>query len=762
MQYQLPRPTQFHQPVPVSAPRSARGFTIIEVVVSMLIVSMLVVAVLGMYTYALGQVAETRAQTDALTLAEEKIEVIRNLPYDSVGTTSGIPSGSILANETVTRNATPFTVATSIVYIDDPFDGTVGGTPNDLLGNDYKKARVDVSWTGRYGARTVLAVATVSPKGIETNVGGGTLSITVFNASGAGVPQADVTIFNPSLTPAVNVTAQTDNAGKLIFPGAPAASQSYQITATKALYSTDRTCAINAAASNCTDGNPVPTKPHATVLVGELTEISFAIDRLATLTVKTNRQATASDGTVNTDSAGANQDNPSVTVGADGKYYFAWRDDRNSARRVYGQKYTGTTPNWTPDVNFTTSNNQNNPVIAVDGSGNVYVAWQDDRNGNQDVYLNKYDSAGADAWAGGKKINTDAGSADQTTPHLTLAASSTAEYVVWQDTRTDASDVYAHKLDPSGNYLWASELKVNQNAAGSTQSNARSGLDRYERLYAVWQDNRNGNYDIYGDRFSTTGGTPAPTWGSEVKFNRNADTADQTNPALAVESPNDSTLNLYVAWQDLRTGDSDIYLTRYDADGNGVWASEVRVNSDASGTGVVQENPSLVVDASGNITVVWQDGRNGSSDIYLQQLDANGTKLIPFDVRINATSANAQERPMVTLTSSGYPLIVWHDNTAGNWDVKAAVFGADVATITPVGNVPVTISSAKRIGENPVILKYSHTHTTDGTGTTVFGDLEWDPGYSFSTTGYTLLRVEPEQPVPVAPLSNDTVYLNLQ
>lgn len=738
------------------------GFTLIEVIVSLLIVSTLVVSILGMYTYAIAQVNETRAQTVALTVGEEKIEIIRNLPYDSVGTTSGIPTGSLLATENITRNGITFTVSTSVTYIDDPFDGTVGGTPNDLLGTDYKRVRVSVNWTSTYGPRSILAVATVAPKGIETTNGGGTLAITVFDASGAPVPQADVTIVNTAVSPAINITQQTDNAGKLIFPGAPASTQSYQITATKALYSTDRTCAINAAASDCTTGNPVPTKPHATVLAGQLTEISFAIDRFATLTVKTIRQTTANEWTVNTDSVGANQDNPSVTVGPDGKYYFSWRDDRNSAARVYGQKYTGTTPNWTPDVNFTTSNNQNNPIIAVDTSGNVYVAWQDDRNGNQDVYLNKYDSAGADAWSGGKKMNTDAGSADQTTPHLLLSASSTSAYVAWQDNRTDTDDIYAQKVDPSSNYQWTTELKVNQNVAGSIQSNVRIGLDRYEQLYAVWEDTRNGNSDIYGLSFTTTGATPATRWGSEVKFNRNADNGEQTNPALAVESPNDSTLNVYVAWQDTRSGDTDIYLTRYDGSGSPVWANEVRVNSDTSGNGATQELPSIAVDGSGNIYVVWEDSRNQTADIYLQKIDPNGNKLIPFDVRINSASANAQERPMVTINSAGYPLIVWQDNTAGNWDIKAAVFGADIATITPVSNVPVVVSGLKRIGENPVILKYTQTHTTDGTGTVVISNLEWDPGYSFAPTGYTLLRVEPNQPVPIAPLSTDTVYLNLQ
>src|SRR6185369_2095173 len=64
-------------------------------------------------------------------------------------------------------------------------------------------------------------------------------------------------------------------------------NQSYQITVTKNGYSTDKTYPPGGA------GNPNPTKPHATVLLQQLTQTSFSIDALSNLTIKSVTPACA-------------------------------------------------------------------------------------------------------------------------------------------------------------------------------------------------------------------------------------------------------------------------------------------------------------------------------------------------------------------------------------------------------------------------------------------------------------------------------------
>lgn len=739
-----------------SRPRRA-GYTLLETVLAVVIVGLLVVGILSVFNYGLAVVAENKARTGAITLAEQQLELIRNLPYDDIGTVGGIPSGALPQTKTATLNGVSYTIATQVIYYDDPFDGLLGGNPNDPLNTDYKKARVSATWVGRYGVKSYVAVTTIAPNGIESSDGGGTLAILVFDAGGHPVAQADLTIINPGVTPPVNITnAQTDDQGRYLLPGAPASINGYQITATKLGFSTDKTCAIDPAGLDCTsaEGNPTPSKPHATVIAGSLTEISFPIDRLATIQVTTIRQATPGEWVINTGGGAFDQDNPAMSLCPNGNYLFVWRDfSQNNNPRIFAQQYDqNQNPVWNPDLAITTSNNQNNPDVVPDADCNIYYAWQDDRNGNQDIYFDKYTSAGTDAWGGAKKMDVGAQNADQTYPQVVVNASSTAAYIVWQDARDDAGDIYAQKIDPTGVPLWPGEIKINSDAGAATQSLPVVALDAEENLLLLWYDNRDGHNDIFGQKFSAVG---VRQWTPDVRFNTDGGTTDQITPALQLAA--DGTI--YAVWEDSRNGNTDIFAQRYDPAGVAQWAGDVRVNSDSGASN--QADPFITITPDGIVVVVWEDHRNGTNDIYLQQLNASGEKLITFDVRVNAGASGEQENPEVWINGAGQIVIVWQDNGGGNYDIKAAIYQDNPQTVTPVGNVPFVLQLDKRIGENPVIYKYRQTHTTDASGNVTIPNLEYG-NYTIVPTGYTLLRSEPTQPTLLSPNSTLNVILNLQ
>lgn len=257
------------------------GQTLIGVLVAIAILSILSQAILTVAGTSLKLVSFNRARITARHLAQEKIEFIRNLPFDDVGTAGGIPSGPLPQQETIVRNKLNYTVKTEIIYIDDPFDGTQGGIPDDSLATDYKRVRVEVSWSGTAPSRTgpVVAITDIAPKGIETTAGGGTLSIIVFDASGEPVPQATVIIVANSLVPPIDITTSTGDNGRVIRPGMPVCDSCYEITVTKSGFSSERTYSVSEVAN--------PNKPHQTILDGQLTEIGFSIDRVSSLAIST-------------------------------------------------------------------------------------------------------------------------------------------------------------------------------------------------------------------------------------------------------------------------------------------------------------------------------------------------------------------------------------------------------------------------------------------------------------------------------------------
>ncbi|RMD60565.1 hypothetical protein D6833_09475, partial [Candidatus Parcubacteria bacterium] len=90
------------------------------------------------YASILDTIGNTSVRRAAVSVLNNEIETIRNLPYESVGTVGGVPSGILAQEKQVTVGDVTFTVTTTVRNIDDPFDGTLGGTPNDTAPADYK------------------------------------------------------------------------------------------------------------------------------------------------------------------------------------------------------------------------------------------------------------------------------------------------------------------------------------------------------------------------------------------------------------------------------------------------------------------------------------------------------------------------------------------------------------------------------------------------------------------------------------------------
>jgi hypothetical protein len=266
----------------------------------------------------------------AVALANEKMEMIRNLPYAGVGTVGGVPSGTIAQQETVTRNGQAYTVRTDIRYVDDPYDGETGGSqegeddltichkpgtaaeqtltvtasalgahighgdttgPCDAQGEgseegdeynaDYKQVRVEVSWPSQDQISPVLLITYVAPQGIEGGELGGTLDFHAFDAVGEAVVGATLVLTNDEVDPPISITTQTNTEGRVVLPGLPPASDSYHASITKNGHTTEQTFDATATFIPLADYSPF------SMLVKQVTQKTFFIDQLAALAITT-------------------------------------------------------------------------------------------------------------------------------------------------------------------------------------------------------------------------------------------------------------------------------------------------------------------------------------------------------------------------------------------------------------------------------------------------------------------------------------------
>lgn len=265
-----------------------RGFTLIETLIGVAIFAMIATSAWFGLVKIFDGVLVLRAKTVATNLATEQIEIIRNLPYADVGILNGLPSGVIPYEQNLTRDGKEFLVRTTIRNVDLAFDGVIGGTPNDTSPADNKLVEIEIICT-KCGKEIppLLFNTNIAPKALETTGNNGAIFISVFDSNGQPVPQADVYIKNSQKNPPIIIEDVTNDLGVLQIIDAPPGTGAYEITVSKDGYSSERTYKIGDTA------NPSPTKPHANVVAGSVTQISFAIDKVSSLTVNTRNVACA-------------------------------------------------------------------------------------------------------------------------------------------------------------------------------------------------------------------------------------------------------------------------------------------------------------------------------------------------------------------------------------------------------------------------------------------------------------------------------------
>lgn len=248
-----------------------KGFTLIETLVFLFLFSLISVVFYQAYAVGTRTIIETKNRLGATALANQKMEIIRSIAYSDIGTTTGIPSGTLAENETISVNTIRYSVHAYVGSVDDPFDGTLGGSPNDVVPNDYKRVRLTVSWGTGGADQQVVIFGRFSPNGIETPAGGGILSVNVLDASGSGVSGASVRIRNPSES--VDLTATSDLTGNVTSVGAPAGSQNYELTVSKSGYYGAQTYAPTASFT--------PIDIHASVVDNALNQTTIVMDQYA-------------------------------------------------------------------------------------------------------------------------------------------------------------------------------------------------------------------------------------------------------------------------------------------------------------------------------------------------------------------------------------------------------------------------------------------------------------------------------------------------
>jgi serine protease len=319
----------------------------------------------------------------------------------------------------------------------------------------------------------------------------------------------------------------------------------------------------------------------------------------------------------------------------------------NTLESPYSWEFTtGTIGEWSEDIRLTTDSARSGcPAIAVDSYNNVHIAWNDDRDGNYEIYYTKVDNTGK-TLVDDTRLTSD--SAYSNLPTIAVDSYNNV-HIAWCDKRDGAYEIYYTTLDNTGQTL-VDDTRVTLDPAGSWWPTI--AVDSYNNVHIAWCDKRDGNYEIYYTKLDNKGNTLV----DDTRLT--ADSAGSNLPTIAVDSYN----NVHITWCDERDGAYEIYYTRLDNKGNTL-VDDTRVTTDPA----YSRYPTIAVDSYNNAHITWHDKRDGNYEIYYTKLDTKGETLVD-DTRVTTSPADSK-RPTIAVDSYNNVHITWEYGIDGNSEI---------------------------------------------------------------------------------------------
>jgi hypothetical protein len=288
--------------------------------------------------------------------------------------------------------------------------------------------------------------------------------------------------------------------------------------------------------------------------------------------------------------------------------------------------------------------------------------WQDFRNGQPDVYMNRSLDGGVTWLAADVRLDTDvAGVAASLNP--VVAVTGTDVYVAWSDQRAGFLDVRMNRSANSGTNWLAADVRLDTDPPGAASSGPVVLAADGAGVVAAWTDTRNGALDVYVNASLDHG---ASWLLNDVRLDTDlAGSALSTAPTVTMTG-----LSARVAWLDARTMGGDVRLAT-SADGGVTWGTDAKIDHRTPGVGTC--SAPVVCGDGANLFVVWEDTRNGLSDVFYQASLDGGVSWMAADARMDLLIPGSASSLAPDAACVGRKLrVVWRDNRAGAEDAYFA------------------------------------------------------------------------------------------
>ncbi len=297
------------------------------------------------------------------------------------------------------------------------------------------------------------------------------------------------------------------------------------------------------------------------------------------------------------------------------------------------------------------------PSIAAAPDGTVWLSWHDDKIGNSEIYLSRWDGA---AWQGvagsdsGGGVSRNRGQSERVDVAITAEG---VPFLVWEDDSAGNSEIYAAYYDGSA---WQPAGEGAASGGGISKSLTPSVTPQIDisdsgTLYVCWTEELAGNAEVYVLRFA--GGewweiSAGSAGGGGISGN------EGDSRGCTVSAPADD--NLQVAWRDDSGGAWQIVAQHW----NGIsW--EFMGQSQKGGISNSQKfsgKPRLMTAPDGRTYLAWRENTGPNFEIYITAWD--GAQWQPLGSG-SASGGGASDTPGdaehqdLGFSTVGFPLLAW-------------------------------------------------------------------------------------------------------
>ena len=398
-----------------------------------------------------------------------------------------------------------------------------------------------------------------------------------------------------------------------------------------------------------------------------------------------------------------------LAVDGDGNALLSFLDDR------FGQIDQVTAVKVDPDGNFLWGPtgvqltddllNKFSPKITVAEDGSVFVAWGHEN----DLRLQRLDSAGTPLWAGGVTLPAPAGDL-YLIADLHSAGDGTV-IVSWVHSSSSGQHLHVNKLSRDGDLLWGSSVLVYD--AGSMQRSYRPPFvadgsgGAVLGWYSVFP-----TYEVHAQHILADGSEAFPHNGS-------LGTTDPTHMHVQGRASfNPVTSETFLFWSEEWGELQGVCGQKFSPSGARLWGDTGRTVLPGTDE-VIWCVRNLQIESGA--AVFWiAEKSNGLAQIIASRLDGNGDFLCePLPV---STFPSPKSRLETCATNGGMAVLVWKDDRSDYGDIYAQNFNLD-CSLGP--NPPGEVSPPGAV--QPLLFTGKET-------------LFWEEGFLSGSTTFNLYR----------------------